>query len=205
MPIAISSTYLGPWTDTVTTVVRIVGLISTKKKDWRSEDVVLLTLEEIKKQARERGFNSFHFSFSGGEPTVVPTLPKLLDETRYDLDNCNWTSTHLTSNISRKLDWWEKYVSLTKDFHRVSITASYHKDMSIQIKEDWSLLTSYTISRLKMYKSQLTKLWSQNDLTNFGKMPTTFTIGDQCYSQTTVRPYASFVVDGYTPRMLEVL
>ena len=38
---------------------------STKKKDWRSENVVLLTLEEIKKQARERGFNSFHFSQLG--------------------------------------------------------------------------------------------------------------------------------------------
>ena len=179
---------------------------STKKKDWRSEDVVLLTLEEIKKQARERGFNSFHFSFSGGEPTVVPTLPKLLDELRYDLDNCNWTSTHLTSNISRKLDWWENYVSLTKDFHRVSITASYHKEhvntdqKRLEFADKLHYLQTQdvqvTINQV-MVPERFDQLWE--DAIYFHDRGINVTLKPQS------DPTASFVVDGYTPRMLEVL
>ena len=32
------------------------------KKDFRPTDLCLKTIDEIKRQARERGFNSFHFS-----------------------------------------------------------------------------------------------------------------------------------------------
>ena len=179
---------------------------STKKKDWRSENVVLLTLEEIKKQARERGFNSFHFSFSGGEPTVVPTLPKLLDELRYDLEHCNWTSTHCTSNISRKLDWWEKYVELTKDFHRVSITASYHKEhvntdqRRLEFADKLHYLQTQdvqvTINQV-MVPDRFDELWE--DANYFHDRGINVTLKPQS------DPTASFVVSGYTDRMREVL
>jgi len=38
-------------------------------KDHRPTKLCLETIDEIKLQARQRGFNSFHFSLSGGEPT----------------------------------------------------------------------------------------------------------------------------------------
>ena len=41
------------------------------RKD-RHIELCLKTVDEIKRQARERGFNSYHFSLSGGEPTSYP-------------------------------------------------------------------------------------------------------------------------------------
>ena len=179
---------------------------STKKKDWRSEDLVLLTIEEIKRQARERGFNSFHFSFSGGEPTVVPTLVPLLDNLRDDIGNCNWLSTHLTSNISRKMKWWEEYCQLTKDFHRVSITASYHKehvntpekraDFADKLEYLQSQDVQVTVNSVMM-PERFDHLWE--DANYFHERKINVTLKPQS------DPTASFVVDGYTDEMMNIL
>ena len=42
------------------------------RKDHRPTELCLATIDEIKRQARDNGFNSFHFSLSGGEPTFHP-------------------------------------------------------------------------------------------------------------------------------------
>ena len=42
------------------------------KKDHRPTELCLKTIDEIKRQAREQGFNSFNWSLSGGEPTFHP-------------------------------------------------------------------------------------------------------------------------------------
>ena len=47
-------------------------------RDHRPTELVVSTLDEIKRQARQRGFNSFHFSFSGGEPTLHSGYLKIL-------------------------------------------------------------------------------------------------------------------------------
>jgi organic radical activating enzyme len=60
----------------------------------------LATLAEIKRQARERNYNSFHFSFSGGEPTLHPGYLEILRTYGEDTPNCNYQSVHMTSNIS---------------------------------------------------------------------------------------------------------
>ena len=179
---------------------------STKKKDWRSEDMVLLTLDEIKRQARQRGFNSFHFSFSGGEPTVVPTLVPLLDSLRDDIQKCNWVSTHLTSNISRKLDWWKQYVEVTRDFHRVSITASYHKehvnddrkrsDFATKLEYLQSQDVQVTINSV-MVPERFDELWE--DANYFHERGINVTLKPQS------DPTASFVVSGYTDEMMKIL
>jgi len=43
-----------------------------------------------------------------------------------DVPNTNYTSVHMTSNCSRKMDWFETYVDHASKFHRASITASLH-------------------------------------------------------------------------------
>lgn len=101
-------------------------------KDYRPFDLNRLTMDEIKRQSRERGFNSFHFSFSGGEPTVYPDYLRLLEHYSNDTGNCNYQSVHMTSNISQGLRWFEKYVNATKDLHRVSVTASWHREQGIK-------------------------------------------------------------------------
>lgn len=92
------------------------------------------TLDEIKRQARERGFNSFHFSFSGGEPTMHPGYLEIVSHYAKDQVNCNYQSIHMTSNCSPGIRWFEKYADATKAIHRVSITASYHSEFADRAK-----------------------------------------------------------------------
>jgi organic radical activating enzyme len=89
-------------------------------------------MDEIKRQARERGYNSYHFSFSGGEPTLHPGLLDVLQHYNDDLPSVNFQSTHLTTNMSPGMRWWEKYVQATQNLHRVSITASWHREQGIK-------------------------------------------------------------------------
>jgi MoaA/NifB/PqqE/SkfB family radical SAM enzyme len=100
------------------------------KRDHRPTELVLSTLDEIKRQARERGFGSFHFSFSGGEPTMHPGYLEILKHYSDDAKNCGFQSVHMTSNLSPGLMWFQKYVDATRDLHRVSVTASFHKEFA---------------------------------------------------------------------------
>ena len=96
------------------------------RKDHRPTELCLRTVDEIKRQARDNGFNSFHFSLSGGEPTFHPGYLDILKHLSDDVENTNYTSVHMTSNCSRPMKWFETYVEYAKPFHRASITASLH-------------------------------------------------------------------------------
>ena len=98
------------------------------KKDHRPTELCLRTIDEIKRQARDNGFNSFHFSLSGGEPTFHPGYLDILKYLADDVDSTNYTSIHMTSNCSRPMKWFETYVEYAKPFHRASITASLHTE-----------------------------------------------------------------------------
>jgi organic radical activating enzyme len=98
------------------------------KKDHRPTELCLRTIDEIKRQARGNGFNSFHFSLSGGEPTFHPGYLDILKYLADDVDDTNYTSIHMTSNCSRPKKWFETYVEYAKPFHRASITASLHTE-----------------------------------------------------------------------------
>ncbi len=98
------------------------------ERDHRPLELLLKTMDEIKRQSRENGFNSFHFSFSGGEPTLHPGILKLLEHYSSDLENTNYQSTHLTTNMSAGIGFWEKYSKAVANLHRVSITASWHRE-----------------------------------------------------------------------------
>jgi organic radical activating enzyme len=97
-------------------------------KDHRPTELCLTTIDEIKRQARANGFNSFHFSLSGGEPSFHPGYLDILKHLAQDVSNTNYTSIHMTSNCSRPLSWFETYVEYAKPFHRASITASLHTE-----------------------------------------------------------------------------
>jgi len=71
------------------------------RKDHRPTELCLKTIDEIKRQARANGFNSFHFSLSGGEPTFHPGYLDILKYLADDVSNTNYTSIHMTSNCSR--------------------------------------------------------------------------------------------------------
>lgn len=99
--------------------------------DHRPTELLIKTMDEIKRQARQNSFNAFHFSFSGGEPTLHRGLLTLLEHYAADEDAL-YQSTHCTTNMSPGMRWWQKYIDATAKLHRVSITASWHREQGIK-------------------------------------------------------------------------
>ena len=101
----------------------------SKKVDHRPLDEYKNTMDEIKRQARANGFNSFHFSFSGGEPTAYKRFLSLIDHYSNDTET-NYQSLHMTTNCSPGMKWWNVWLKATTKLIRRSITASYHHEFA---------------------------------------------------------------------------
>ena len=98
------------------------------KLDYQTLEVYKNTIDEIKRQANLNGFNQFHWSFSGGEPTAYKDLLELikhLDETK-----SSYQSVHMTTNLSPGSKWWNSWCSNTALLQRRSITASFHAEFA---------------------------------------------------------------------------
>ena len=176
------------------------------KKDHRPTQLCLYTIDEIKRQARDNGFNSFHFSLSGGEPTFHPGYLDILRHLASDVHNTNYTSIHMTSNCSRPVKWFEQYVEYAKPFHRASITASLHTE-HVNTKEKMQDFANKLIL-CQEHDIQVTinmvmvPEWFERDWDNslfFHEQGINVTLKPQS------DPTASKVVDGYTDDMLKRL
>ena len=177
------------------------------KKDHRPTELCLLTIDEIKRQARERNFNSFHFSLSGGEPTFHPGYIDILNYLNMDADNTNYTSVHMTTNMSRSLRWFEEeYCPAVSKFHRASITASLHTEHvdtpeKMQDFADKLILCQKHDVQVTINMVMVPE-WFERDFDNalfFHNQGINVTLKPQS------DPTASRVVDGYTPEMLKRL
>jgi organic radical activating enzyme len=175
-------------------------------KDHRPTEVCLKTVDEIKRQARENGFNSFHFSLSGGEPSFHPGYLDILKHLADDVSNTNYTSIHMTSNCSRPMKWFETYVEYSKPFHRANITCSLH--------------TEHVITEEKMQElANKLILCQENDIqvtVNIVMVPERFNEyyqnamfmhnqGINVTLKAQTDPSSSFVVSGYTEEQLLTL
>ena len=172
------------------------------RKDHRPTELCLKTIDEIKRQARENGFNSFHFSLSGGEPTFHPGYLDMLQHLADDVDNTNYTSVHMTSNISRKEKWFLEYCQIAGQFHRASITASYHKEFADKEEFADKLLLCMEHDVQVTINMVLVPEWFERDWDNamyFHNRGINFTLKPQS------DPTASFVVKGYTEKQLEIM
>jgi organic radical activating enzyme len=177
------------------------------KKDHRPTELCLATVDEIKRQARERNFNSFHFSLSGGEPTFHPGYIDILNYLNTDADNTNYTSVHMTTNMSRSLRWFEdEYCPAVSKFHRASITASLHTEHvdtpeKMQDFADKLILCQNHDVQVTINMVMVPE-WFERDFDNalfFHNQGINVTLKPQS------DPTASRVVDGYTPEMLKRL
>ena len=176
------------------------------KKDHRPTELCLKTIDSIKEQARDRGFNSFHFSLSGGEPTFHPGYLDILSHLASDVGNTNYTSVHMTSNCSRNMKWFEEYVKTVAPFHRASITASYHREHvnteqkrsefadKLCFAQEWDV--QVTINQV-MVPEWFDQLW--DEALYFHDRGINVTLKPQS------DPTASKVVEGYTKEMLDKL
>jgi len=96
---------------------------NSQTPDYQDLSVYIDTIQEIKRQAEVNGFDKFHWSFSGGEPTAYKHLMHLMYEVNGD-------SLHFTTNLSPGIKWWKKWLIETKNCTRRSITASYHAEFA---------------------------------------------------------------------------
>ena len=176
------------------------------RKDHRPTELCLRTVDEIKRQARLNGFNSFHFSLSGGEPTFHPGYFDILTHLAQDIENTNYTSIHMTSNCSRKMKWFEEYVEIAKSFHRASITASLHTEHvdnkeKMQEFADKLILCQENDVQITINMVMVPE-WFDRDWENalfFHEQGINVTLKPQS------DPTASRVVEGYTEEQLQTL
>jgi len=175
-------------------------------KDHRPTQLCLLTIDEIKRQARNNGFNSFHFSLSGGEPTFHPGYLDILKYLADDVANTNYTSIHMTSNCSRPAKWFEQYVEYAKPFHRASITASLHTEHVDTVEKMQEFADKLILCQQHDVQVTINMVmvpeWFDRDYDNalfFHEQGINVTLKPQS------DPTASRVVDGYTDRMMELL
>jgi len=171
--------------------------------DHRPTEVCLNTVDEIKRQARERGYNSFAFSLSGGEPTLHPGYLDILDKLANDMENTNYTSIHMTTNMSRGMSWLRKYLDKAVKFSRASITASFHKeyqkdivkfaDKLVFLQDNGINITINTVMVPDNFNILL------EDSLYFDSRGINVTLKPQS------DPYAMHVVEGYTDEQLKIL
>ena len=178
----------------------------SNKKDHRPTELCLATIDEIKRQARDNNFNSFHFSLSGGEPTFHPGYLDILKHLADDVGNTNYTSVHMTTNMSRNMKWHEDYVEKVKPFHRASITASLHTE-HLNTREKMQEFADKLVL-CQEHDVQITVNmvmvpdWFDKDWDNalfFHEQGINVTLKPQS------DPTASRVVDGYTEEQMERL
>ena len=86
------------------------------------------TIDKIKSKAREKGFNSFRFSFTGGEPTLQKYFLDLLRHYSDDTKNSNHQGLHVTTNLSQKIKWLKLFAEAVFPLDLNVITASFHNE-----------------------------------------------------------------------------
>ena len=172
------------------------------RKDHRPTELCLKTIDSIKEQARGNGFNSFHFSLSGGEPTFHPGYLDILKHLSDDAHNTNYTSVHMTSNCSRNMKWFETYVDYASKFHRASITCSLHVEHvntpeKMQQLADKLILCQEHDVQVTINMVMVPELFDQyyDNALFFHNQNINVTLKPQS------DPTASKVVDGYTDEM----
>jgi hypothetical protein len=166
--------------------------------DHFSLEVYIKTVDEIKRQARANGFNEFHWSFSGGEPTAYKNL---LDLVKHLDDGAQtpYQSIHMTTNLSPGSKWWKTWCSNTEVLQRRSITASFHEEFSREQEfGDKCLQLMYeqvyvTVNQV-MVPDRFYELYER--LQRFANRGINVTLKPQS------DPTASYVVDGYTEDMI---
>ena len=170
------------------------------KMDYQSLEVYKNAIDEIKRQARQNGFNEFHWSFSGGEPTAYKQLPDLvkhLDETE---SPCQ--SIHMTTNLSPGSKWWNTWCANTALLQRRSITASFHDEFARE-QEFGDKCLQLIYERVHVTVNQVMVPDKFYDL--YERMARLHARGINVTLKPQSDPTASRVVDGYTAEMIDLL
>jgi MoaA/NifB/PqqE/SkfB family radical SAM enzyme len=171
-------------------------------KDHRPFDLCIKTIRDIKRQARDRGFNSFNFSLSGGEPTLHPNYLDIVRELASDVPNCNSHGLHMTTNLSRSINFFKEYAEIASAFTRVAVTCSYHSEYAKIDKfiEKIIMLQEHDVN--VTINMVMVPEWFERDY-EVAKYFNSHNINVTLKPQSD--PHAAKVVPGYTEEMLKIL
>jgi hypothetical protein len=173
----------------------------TDTPDHQEFEVYTKTIDEIKRQARQNGFNEFHWSFSGGEPTAYKRLVDLVRHIEDDVVS-PYQSIHMTTNLSPGSKWWKAWCDATQALQRRSVTASYHAEFAREQEfGDKCLQLIYenvyvTVNQV-MVPEQFFELYERCQRLNERGINVTLKPQSD--------PTASRVVDGYTDEMIDLM
>lgn len=169
--------------------------------DYQSLEVYTSTINEIKRQANQNGFNQFHWSFSGGEPTAYKNLLDLVKHIQSDAVP-SYQSIHMTTNLSPGSKWWKTWCDNTSLLQRKSITASFHAEFAKEQEfGDKCLQLMYenvhvTVNQVMVPEKFFETLERCQRLRSRG-------------INVTLKPQsndtATAIVDGYTPDMIKIM
>lgn len=169
--------------------------------DYQEYETYIRTIDEIKKQANQNGFNRFHWSFSGGEPTAYKRLLDLIKHIEKDSIS-PYQSIHMTTNLSPGIKWWKSWCDSTIALQRKSITASYHDEFAKETEFGDKCLhlmgenVFVTINQV-MVPEKFFELYERCQRLN--RRGINITLKPQS------DPSASFVVHGYTEEMIQLM
>jgi organic radical activating enzyme len=169
--------------------------------DHQPFEIYTKTVDEIKRQAKQNGFNHFHWSFSGGEPTAYKRLIDLVKHIEDDTDS-HYQSIHMTTNLSPGSKWWKVWCDSTQSLQRRSITASYHAEHAREQEfGDKCLQLMYenvyvTVNQV-MVPDQFYELYDRCKRLNDRGINVTLKPQSD--------PTASKVVEGYTEDMIDLM
>jgi hypothetical protein len=122
----------------------------------------------IHDQATKAGHDKMHYGFSGGEPTVHPDFIALISYIDNKYINSKWISTSVTSNMSHGEKFWKKFINVSQNFHKITVTASWHREAALLSK-------NFEYHRTKFAKKcQLLKSYDIIVLINIIMIPETF-------------------------------
>lgn len=179
---------------------------SSRKKDHRPTELYFKTIDEIKRQARGNGFNSFSFSLSGGEPTFHPGFLDILKYLADDTPNTNRTSVHMTSNCSQNMKWFEQYVSVASRLSNAMVTASFHGEhLDTQDKIANFADKLLFIQSNKIYLTINMVMVPENFYNLYEKAQYFHGRGLNVTLKPQSDPHANYVVDGYSKEMLDIM
>jgi organic radical activating enzyme len=164
-------------------------------------EVYTAAVDSIKQQARANGFNKFHWSMSGGEPTAYKQLPQLIKHLEQDTRS-SYQSIHMTTNLSPGSKWWKTWCDTTATLQRRSITASFHDEFAREQEfGDKCLQLQYELVYVTVNQVMVPDKFYEL----YDRMARLHARGINVTLKPQSNPTASGIVDGYTEDMIHLM
>jgi organic radical activating enzyme len=168
--------------------------------DHQTLEVYKSTVDEIKRQARANGFNQFHWSFSGGEPTAYKQLTDLVKH--LDELESTYQSIHMTTNLSPSSKWWKTWCTNTDMLQRRSITASFHDEFAKE-QEFGDKCLQLMYERVHVTVNQV--MVPEKFFDTLARCERLRSRGINVTLKPQSNDTATAIVDGYTPEMINIM